>query len=234
MNGRIKRAEEQPRLAFPLIGKVKCGKKDDRGFPMSVDYFIPSGKYSGYFGAAYGEKPRVLQVVFMHDDPKLVCDEKYEIRNNAGQLVASGDGLNFKVFDPATETYKPYSLEDYPDILERVAAKCGGEWKTTLTLRFLIPKISGIVGHWELRTGAKDSSIPDIIAVFDAILAEKGFIKGIIFDLHVAIHKSNKPGSKSRYPVLTLVPNHSKENIDLIKSNLLGNDSDLQGKRISG
>jgi hypothetical protein len=234
MNGRIKRAEEEPRLAFPLIGKVKCGKKSPTGHPMSVDYFIPTGRYSGYFEAAYGEKPNVLQVVFMHDDPKLVCDERYEIRNPAGQLVASGDGINFRVFNPQTEQYQSFTIEDHPDMLERVAAKYGGEWKTILTLRFLLPKISGIAGHWELRTGAKASSIPDIIAVFDAILAEKGFIKGIIFDLHVAIHKSNKPGSKSRYPVLTLVPNHSKENIDLIKNSLIGTDENLPGKRISG
>jgi len=233
MNGRIKRAEQEPRLAFPLIGKVKCGKKGPNGFPMAVDYFIPTGKYESHFRDAYGEKPDVLQVVFMHDDPKLVCDERYEIRNTAGQLVATGDGINFKVFDAKTEKYEAFSIENHPDILERVAAKCGGEWKTILTLRFLVPKISGIAGHWELRTGAKVSSIPDIIAVFDSVLEEKGFIKGIIFDLHVAIHKSNKPGSKSRYPVLTLVPNHSKENIELIKNSLIGTDENISRKGIN-
>lgn len=233
MTGRIKRAKQEPRLAFPQIGKIKCGKKGANGFPVSVDYFIPTGKYESYFREAYGEKPSTLQVVFMEDDPKLVCDERLELRNSAGQLIAKGDGINFHVFNMKSEKYEPFSIEDHPDILERLVAKYGGEWKTTLTLRFLLPKISGLVGHWELRTGGEKSSIPEIIGVFDRVLEQMGYIKGIIFDLNVAVHKSNKPNSKSKFPVLSLVPNHSPENLSLVKKHLtLGTDTDLQRKRL--
>lgn len=219
MNGRIKRGEPSPRLGFPKIGSIKCGMKVKRGakeFPTSVDYFIPAGKYAKYFTDVYGEKPQTLQVVFLHDNTNLVCDERLELRDKAGKLVAYGDGMEFMVYDPGSDKYKKYALEEYPDMIERLTAKHGGGWKTTLTLRFLLPKISGIIGYWELTTRAEASSIPEIVGVFDNVMEQKGFVKGILFDLNVQLHISNKPGSSSRYPVITLVPNHSEENRRLI------------------
>lgn len=236
MNGRIKRAETSPRMGFPKIGNVKCGMKVSRGgkeYPTSVDYFIPAGKYAKYFTDVYGEKPQTLQVVFLEDRPELVCDERLELRDAKGKLVAYGDGVDFKVHEPKTDLYQPYSVEQYPDMLEKLAQKHSGEWKTTLTLRFLLPKISGVIGYWELSTRGKASSIPEITQVFDEVLKQKGFVKGILFDLHVHIHVSNKPDSKSRYPVLTLVPNHSKENKKLIAEHFkLDGTENIQRKEL--
>jgi len=238
MNGRIKRAETAPRLNFPKIGSIRCGKKatkNGKEFPVSTDYFVPAGTYAKYFSDVYGEKPTTIQVVFLDDDPSLVCNERFELRNKEGRLVAYGDGLDYMVFDDAKEKYLPFSLNDYPEMLERLQIKHGGEWDTVLTLRFLIPAIAGIVGYWELSTKAKASSIPEITAIFDQVLSQKGFVKGILFDLHVKIHVSNKPNSRSRYPVISLVPNHSKENKSLIEKHFLINEgADLQGKRIGG
>lgn len=236
MNGRIKRAEQAPRMGFPKIGNVRCGMKVNRGgkeIPTSVDYFIASGKYAKFFSDVYGDKPQTLQVVFLEDDPRLVCDERLELRDSSGKLVAYGDGIEFMVFEAATDKYGPYSIEKYPDMLEKLEAKNKSEWKTTLTLRFLLPKIAGIIGYWELSTGGKASSIPEITQIFDRVLEQKGFVRGILFDLHVHIHVSNKPGSKSRYPVLTLVPNHSSENKKLITNHFkIDEQEDIQRKVI--
>lgn len=236
MNGRIKKAEQAPRLGFPKIGTVRCGvkvEKNGKTYPTAVDYFVPRGNYARFFTDVYGEKPKVLQVMFLDDDPSLVCNERLELRNKEGRLVAYGDGLNFMVFDESTEKYHPYNLEKIPDMLERLTAKQGGKWETTLTLRFLLPAISGIIGYWELQTKAVASSIPEITQVFDTVLEQKGFIRGILFDLHVEIHTSNKPNSRSRYPVLTLVPNHTAENKKLIERHFkLDAEQDIQGKRI--
>jgi len=237
MNGRIKKAEQAPRLGFPKIGMIKCGMKVERGgktFPTSVDYFIPAGKYARYFSDVYGDKPKVIQVVFLDDRPELVCNERLELRNNAGRLVAYGDGIEFQIYDEAKEKYEPYSVEKYPDMLEKLAVKHSGKWESVLNLKFLIPAISGIIGYWELSTKGVASSIPEITQIFDKVLEQKGFIKGILFDLHVEIHASNKPNSKSRYPVLTLVPNHSTENQKLIERHFdLDGKQDISSKRIS-
>jgi hypothetical protein len=236
MNGRIKKAQEAPRLGFPKIGSVKCGLKVERNgktFPTSTDYFVPAGKYAKYFTDAYGEKPKVIQVVFLDDNPALVCDERLELRNGEGRLVAHGDGIDFLVYDDSLEKYMPYSVEKYPEMLGKLQAKHGKEWQTVLRLRFLVPAIRGVMGYWELTTKAVASSIPEITQVFDNVLAQKGFIKGILFDLHVEMHTSNQPNKKSRYPVITLVPNHSAENKKLIEKHFqLDDTKDFQSKRL--
>ena len=235
MTGRIKRPPQDPRLQFPLIGKIKCGKKSEKGYPMALDYFLATGKYHSYFQEAYGEKPSTLHVVFMEDRPELVCDERLELRDSAGALVAHGDGLNFKVYDPESEQYKDYSVEDYPQMLDRLVAKHKTEWRSRLILRFLLPKIGGIIGHWEFSTSGEKSTIPEIIAVFDAVIEQRGFIRGVIFDLNITMHKSNKPGSKKRFPVVSLVPNHSRENLEIIKNHIgIGiTDEDIQRKSLT-
>ena len=61
------------------------------------------------------------------------------------------------------------------------------------------------------------STIPNIRDTFDAILQEKGFVKGIIFDMNVQFAVSQKPGDRSRYPVVTIVPNESEGNLFAVK-----------------
>jgi hypothetical protein len=236
MNGRIKKFNQTPKLGFPKIGAIRCGMKIERNgktFPTSVDYFIPTGNYAKYFTDVYGDKPKVIQVMFLDDRPELVCDERLELRNNEGRLVAYGDGITFMVFDDSKEKYEPYSVEQFPDLPERLTAKHKSKWDTVLRLRVLVPAISGVIGYWEIMTKAVASSIPEITQIFDRVLEQKGFIKGILFDLHVNIHVSNKPNSRDRYPVLSLVPNHSSENKKLIEKHFeLDAEPNISSKRI--
>ena len=51
---------------------------------------------------------------------------------------------------------------------------------------------------------------------FDAMLEQNGKVAGVIFDLSVKMHKSQKPSDASRYPVVTLVPNESLENLQKV------------------
>jgi hypothetical protein len=48
-------------------------------------------------------------------------------------------------------------------------------------------------------------------------LEQRGFVKGIIFDMSVQFAKSQKPGQKSRYPVVQIVPNESAESLRKIR-----------------
>ena len=87
MSGRIKNNDRQERLLYPIIGHIRCGKKSDRGFPMSTDYWLADGKYASLFDKAYGDKPDTIQIVFPSDNPELVCREEYEFRDAQGKLV---------------------------------------------------------------------------------------------------------------------------------------------------
>ena len=45
------------------------------------------------------------------------------------------------------------------------------------------------------------------------MLFERGFCKGIIFDLNVQFATTQKPGDCSRFPIVSLVPNESADNV---------------------
>ena len=93
--------------------------------------------------------------------------------------------------------------------------KC--EWKITLTLNFIIPKIRGIMGLWSFSTKGSASTIPQVRDTFDAVMEQNGHVAGVIFDLSVKMQKSNKPNDTSKYPVVRLVPNESRANLEMIQ-----------------
>jgi hypothetical protein len=220
MGGRIQRPEQgAAMLELPEIGRLHIGKKqvgqNGREYPVSVDFFIPSGKYAGMFTAALGEKPQTIQVIFPDDDPEKVCNERYEYRDDKGALVARGDGRLFEIWDG--KKYAPCSIEQYPDIMAQIAAKNptkrGAEnWDVALTLRFIVPAVRGVVGVWQFSTKGAASSIKNIRNSFDGVQLMRGTVTQTVFDLSVQFAKSNKPGVNSRYPVVSLVANDNRIN----------------------
>ena len=213
MAGRILNNKEQKRLPFPIVGKIKCGEKNERGLPRSVDYFIPDGNYAPLFTQAYGEKPNCIQIVFPSDDAELVCREEYVLRDNAGKLVATGDGETFKTWSEKAKKYIVVTTTEQPDLMQMLEKHYKQEWKITLTLVFILPLVRGVMGCWQFQTKGSASTIPQVRDAFDAMLEQNGKAAGVIFDLSVKIHKSNKPSDTSRYPVVSLVPNESQENL---------------------
>lgn len=218
MGGRIIRPEQGGKiLELPEIGRLHIGKKqmgqNGKEYPVSVDYFIPSGKYAGMFTQALGDKPQTIQVIFPDDSPEKVCNERFIYRDDKGALVSYGDGKIFNIWNG--KIYAPYSVETYPDIWEQIIknnpTKRGTDnWDVELTLRFIIPAIRGIVGVWSLTTKGAASSVKNLRESFDAVLAMRGTVTTSVFDLGVHFHKSNKPGQNSRYPVLELICNDSR------------------------
>lgn len=222
MKGRIVRQEPSQRLGLPIVGKIKIGKKSEKGYPMSVDYFIASGKYAPLFHNVYGDKPDTIQVLFTSDDASKVCIEKYEFRDNEGKLVAQGDGYEFSVWNG--KKYITMNTDEYPNLMESIEKRYSKgkqlEWKITLTLNFILPLVRGIAGIWQFNTRGNASTIPQIRETFDYVLENRGFVKMVVFDLHVEFAKSQKPGDKSRYPVVSLIANESEENVNKIRQAL--------------
>ena len=218
MGGRIIRPEQGAAiLELPEIGRLHIGKKqvgqNGKEYPVSVDYFIPSGKYAGMFTAAMGEKPQTIQVIFPDDSPEKVCNERYEYRDDKGALVARGDGHTFEIWNG--QRYVPYSVEEYPHLMDQIAEKNptrrGAEnWDIVLTLRFIVPAVRGIVGVWQFSTKGKASSVKNIRESFDGVRMMRGTVTQTVFDLSVQFAKSNKPNTNSRYPVVTLVANDTR------------------------
>ena len=220
MGGRIYRPEQDAAiLELPEVGRLHIGKKqvgqNGREYPVSVDYFIPSGKYAGMFTQALGEKPQTIQIIFPDDTPEKVCNERYEYRDDKGALVAKGDGRTFEIWD--SKHYVPYSVDKYPDIMNQITAKNPTKrgvdnWDIVLTLRFIIPAVRGIVGVWQFSTKGRASSVKNIRESFDGVVMMRGTVTQTVFDLSVQFAKSNKPGVNSRYPVVSLVANDNRVN----------------------
>lgn len=213
MSGRIVRPEQTVILNLPEVGRLKIGMKNEKGYPQSLDYFRPTGKYAELFTQACGPKPSTLQIVFPSDNAEAVCNERYEYRDDKGALVSRGDGRTFEIWNG--KQYAPYSIEQYPNIMEQIAQKYptkkGMEsWQVALTLMFIVPAVRGVVGVWRFDTKGGASSVKNIRNSFDSVLAIRGTVTQTAFDLSVEFAKSNKPGVNSRYPVVSLVANDTR------------------------
>ena len=233
MSGRIVRPESTSMLELPEIGRLHIGMKNDKGYPMSIDWFRPTGKYEGLFRQALGEKPQTIQVIFPSDDAEKVCNEQYQYRDDKGALVARGDGHTFEVWNG--KVYAPYTIDDYPNIMQLIAEKNPTKrkednWDIVLSMKFIVPAVRGVVGVWGLTTKGRASSVRNIRESFDAVQMMRGTVVTSVFDLSVHFHKSNKPNDTSRYPVLSLVANDNrvsdikeliqqKENLSLLLPN---------------
>lgn len=123
-----------------------------------------------------------------------------EMRNGIGSL-GNWQAADLVQFD-ATEQ----AAKDYIDKI--------GDWKVTLTLRFVLTDLQGVLGVWSFTTKGDKSTIPNIVGAVDAIQNAAGRIKGIPFQLCVQKHISRKPGTNSTYPVVSIVPNLSPESIE--------------------
>jgi hypothetical protein len=103
-----------------------------------------------------------------------------------------------------------------------------GQEKTVLRLRFILPKIHSVFGVWEFTTHGVESSIPAIRDAFDTVQSIAGSVVNIAFDLHVEKVESNKPGEKTVFPVVSLIANICKENMEQLAAYY------EQGRRLRG
>lgn len=231
MEGRIVRPKKQTDLVLPRIGKIKTGYKDDKDYPRSTDYFIADSKYAKQFKDVYGDEPKVLQIIFLDNNPAISCNERFEYRDAKGKLYAYGDGITFDVWNGTK--YQTLGIDEYPNVMKDVVSRCktGKEWSVILTLKFILPRVKTVVGYWEYSTKGNLSSIPNIRNSFDAILnLNNNMVVGIIFDLTVDFAKSQKPDDKRRYPVVNLIVNESEQNKKLLEDSIFNPSKAIESK----
>lgn len=216
--GRIQsRRNESAASTLPEIGKVKIGiKNPDKGYPMSLDYFRPTGNFANEFTNKYGDKPTRLSVCFISDNLQEVCNERYEAWVK-GKRWGFGDGTVFTVWDAQADGGKGAYVNDVPAADPRVKAL---KWDIMLTLRFVLLELKGIMGYWSFQTKAKATTIPSVVKAFDYVRERAGTIVGFPFSLLVEKKTGYSPGEAKNYPVVTLVPNFSEDAIELVNSYL--------------
>jgi hypothetical protein len=214
---------------IPIIGKIKVGEKIERNGkpqPVSYDYFVADGNYKHIFDRQFHQK-NSLDIVFISDDPSECCVELMEIRKGK-KLYAKGDGVNFEVWDSASQKYTLRNTENEPNLIQEIEKECNNEFQEVLNLYFLILGISEVFGVWKFSTKGKESSIPAIVSSFDMVLQVAGRIKFIPFTLSVEKVKSQKPDSKNLFPVVSLIANIGQEYMETLRDHI-GIDSLISG-----
>lgn len=237
-NGRIKSADKKP-VKMPILGKIRVGEKRTNAngveYPVSLDYFKAVGDYAPRFHETFGEKPTSFGIIFINDDPAQSCNERYELRDKkTGNLLGTGDGVNFKLWDVDGKKY-----EDFVADSEAQKAKLseytkfwsnGEQWRVTLTIDFVIPKIASVMGLWRFETKGALSTVGNIRDTFDQVQAIAGTVVNMPFDLRVQKVKSQSPGDKRLYPVVSLIPNVGQDKLDEV-SNFLQQGNNLKDIR---
>jgi hypothetical protein len=217
-NSRIKRDNlPAQNTRLPLIGKIRCGMKQvnqqGKEYPVSLDYFIATGAYASKFDEVY-QKPSKIQIVFISDDDFQSCFEEWDGRDKEGRKAGYGDGQTYWLWEYGKGVYEP--TED-KQAVAAFSKQHTVKWRQLLTINFVIPAIKGVFGVWQLQTGGDKSSINAIRNTFDEIKETAGTVVNIPFDLVVKKVTSNKPEAKSVYPVISLVPNISSENMEVLR-----------------
>lgn len=212
---------------LPIVGKIKIGEKrkssNGKEYPASLDYFKAVGKYEQYFNRQFPEKTSKLTIIFIDDNPDYSCNERFECRDESGRLVGTGDGVSWNLYNNTTDRYEPVDNE----ILRSATKENGWKWSETLTLRFIVPELKGLLGVWEFSTKGKKSSIEHIRNTYDTIKEQAGTVVNLPFDLVVEKVKSQKPGDTKVFPVVNLIPHITHENILKIKQFTETNENGL-------
>lgn len=217
MKGRISSVGVQHGSTLPEIGRIKVGMKTDRGLPTSLDYFRASGDFANRFTNLFGEKPTELKVAFVSNNIEEVCNERFEAWDK-GKRLGWGDGTTFTVWDAsAGKDGKGGYIEGLLANDPRVVA-IRKFFARTLTLRFVLLEMTGILGYWTFQSKAKETTIPSIVKAFDMVMARSGSIVGFPFSLMVKKVQSYSPGAARNYPIVQLVPNFTEETIEAVRA----------------
>jgi outer membrane lipoprotein-sorting protein len=208
---------------LPIIGKIKVGEKNEKGTPVSLDYFRATGKHENEFNKIFGERPDNIKIIFLDDENSL--DVRYELRQGK-KLVAYSDGESVFAYD---KKLTKYVLQDKPfaELEQRYCQAISSKWNKILRLYFLIPEIK-IWGLWCFETKGIESTIPQIEGSYDSVYARAGTVINIPFDLEVKKVISQKPDSKNKYPVVSLTANMSESSMEKLRFSL------VNGINISG
>ena len=160
MAGRIIRAQENNRLPWPIIGKIKCGIKSDKGFPMSVDYFVPTGKYEALFKEA--KMSIMIMPLRKYLERIVATDEKYapfmivdleneKLRKKFGDLLHKSRMMLYKDYIGKLVDKNDFAgiKANIGKVVESVAIDAENGAKTDIMLKQLRKSLSLIVANDE-------------------------------------------------------------------------------------
>ncbi|MEE9573039.1 MAG: hypothetical protein V3W20_08330 [Candidatus Neomarinimicrobiota bacterium] len=180
----------------PRLGKIKVGEKTEGGHPTSVDYFIIDSEYKDLVTKVYGEKPKVINIVFPSDNIEDNLNEMYRWYGKSG-LKCTGNGETFTQFIDSVEEPKgcPCFRAD-----ENIETK--PQCHASMIMSFIITGI-GVTGIWHFTSKAVFSR-SGIRAIMEMVQATTGKLAGVPFFLRVEMQESTISGNPNKFPVVSI------------------------------
>jgi hypothetical protein len=181
---------------LPRLGKIRLGEKalSAKGteYPKAVDYFVCPPEVQ----AVYGEKPRVLDIMFPVNDQNIFFPQFYKRYGQSTGLVCKGDGET-AVMQVDGEMQE---IECVPDECEWYAKK---HCRRLANLQFMLPKVPGL-GVYQIDT-TSFYSIININSALDMIRAVANRIHMLPLQLVLKPQEVAPDGKKKTVYVLDLV-----------------------------
>ncbi|HOV79548.1 MAG TPA: hypothetical protein PK728_05525 [Bacillota bacterium] len=182
---------------LPRLGKIRLGEKEisqrtGAEYPKAVDYFVCPPEVQ----KVYGEKPRVLDIMFPVSDQNLFFPQWYKRYNQTTGLICKGDGETATMWQDG----EMVEIECVPDECEWYAKK---HCRRLANLQFLLPKVPGL-GVWQIDT-TSFYSIININSALDMIRAVADRIHMIPLQLVLKPQEVAPDGKKKTVYVLDLV-----------------------------
>jgi hypothetical protein len=186
-------------LRLPRLGVIQLGEKDEKGVPRSLDYFVCPEEVR----KVYGDRPRRLDIAFPVDDITVIFPSQLERYGDQFGRICTGDGerANLSVVYARGEAgQREYGVvptregfvsattgEQFPVVKgqggkEYVQIPClyracpvyrAGKCREVGRLNFLLPKVPGMLGIYQIATGSVNSylNVAGALSIFLKMLA---------------------------------------------------------------
>lgn len=155
----FKRVAYLPRLGKVRLGVKAVSQRTGKEFPKEVDYFVCPPEVK----AVYGEKPKILDVMFPSENQAEVIPFSYKCYGSNQRLKCKGDGETAIWFNPETKEMEEKKCPC--EALEK--NECGKRGH----LMVILPKVSlGGVYQIDTGSGTNINRILDVIAYWKAMV----------------------------------------------------------------
>lgn len=170
-------------LRLPRLGVIQIGEKDENGRPRSLDYFVCPPEVR----AVYGDQPRRLDIAFPVEDVSVIFPSQLErygdqfgrictgdgeranlsavyARGQQGQseygVVSKGGGFVSAATGAPLPVFKGGGGKEYvqiPCLHRSCPLYKAGRCREVGRLKFLLPKVPGMLGVYQIATSSVNS-----------------------------------------------------------------------------
>lgn len=213
-----------PRLGKIRLGIMKKGTKSD--YPSAVDYFVCPIEVR----AAYGDKPKRLQIAFHSDEIEEVFPQYYKRYGKSTGLVCKGDGEIANQINPKTgefeemechgrecEFYKKNKCKAIGNLYFMIrGVKRFGVYQLDTSSYNTILNINGGIEYAKKLTGGRLATLPFILEVVPQEVNPEGKKKTVyVLRLEADVSKMMKALESKNQDILSLEKPDKPERVDI-------------------